>query len=87
MDYYAQPSRFTQNKDHASVPEDLLITLAIVMGKAHYSQSDVQLYTSQFEEMMRRVRSLNFDSEGSFNSTRPHDAYGRPVKWSNEWGG
>ena len=87
MDYYAQPSRFTQNKDHASVPEDLLITLVIVMGKAHYSQSDVQLYTSQFEEMMRRVRSLNFDSEGSFNASRPFDAYGRPVKWSNEWSG
>lgn len=82
MDYYAQPSRFTQNDDAASVPDDLLLTLAVVFAKAHYQQSDVQLYTSRFDAMLRKIKAQNFDSEGSrVCRTGFSDPYERPVKF------
>lgn len=79
MAYKAHPRRFTQNDDRASVPSDLLLVLAVAMGKAHYRQPDVQMHTSRFENMLRSVKAANFGSEGSSQVVND-DPYQRTVK-------
>lgn len=64
IEYYAEPKRFTQDDDFCSVPDDLLLTLAVVMGKGHYRQSDVQLYADRFTNMLRQAKADNFGVDG-----------------------
>lgn len=62
IEYYAEPKRFTQDDDFCSVPDDLLLALAVVMGKGHYRQQDVQLYADRFANMLRQAKAENFAS-------------------------
>ena len=64
IEYYAEPKRFTQDDDFCSVPDDLLLALAVVMGKGHYRQQDVQLYADRFANMLRQAKAENFGVDG-----------------------
>lgn len=78
VDYYAAPARFIQNQDRASVPDDLLLTLAVVMGKGHYRQPDVQLYADRFDKMLRHAKAENFGVDGEIRHV-VRDPYSNPV--------
>lgn len=78
IDYYAVPQRFTHNNDRASVPDDLLLALALVTGKGHYRQPDVQLYADRFNNMLRQAKADNFGSDGEVRQTYA-DLYSVPV--------
>lgn len=82
IEYYAAPERFIQDNDRASVPDDLILTLAIVMGKAHYRQPDAQLYVDRFDRMLRSAKADNFGAEGE-QAAQPRatdDPYLNPVR-------
>ncbi len=80
VDYYAAPARFTHNDDRASVPDDLLLTLAIVMGKGHYRQPDVQLYADRFTNMLRHAKADNFGADGELRQLPERDPYAQAVR-------
>lgn len=80
VDYYAAPGRFTQNHDRASVPDDVLLTLAVVMGKGHYRQPDVQLYADRFDKVLRHAKADNFGADGEVAFAPVTDVYARPVR-------
>lgn len=42
----------------------LLLALAVVMGKGHYRQQDVQLYADRFANMLRQAKAENFGVDG-----------------------
>ncbi len=79
IEYYAQPGRFSQNDDPCSVPDDLLLTLAIAMAKGHYRQPDVQLYTDRFGQMLRQAKSENFGVDGERREAE-FDPFSVPVR-------
>lgn len=82
VEYYAKPDRFNEDNDRASVPDDILLTLAIIMGKGHYRQPDVQLYADRFERMLRDAKASNFASDGEQASSKRilSDPYLKPVR-------
>lgn len=82
IEYYAQTANFKNDDDRASVPDDLLLTLAIVMAKGHYRQPDVQLYADRFSKMLQHAKAENFGSDGETCSPRrlDYDPYRFPVR-------
>lgn len=64
VEYYAAPSNFRNDDDRASIPDDILLTLAIVMAKGHYRQPDVQLYSDRFSKMLLSAKDMNFGVDG-----------------------
>ena len=84
MDYFAQPNRFARNDDRASVPDHLLMTLAIGTAKMHYQQADGQVYMDRYQKEMRRVKSQNFEAEGSMRCNEWLDPYSRAHKYGGE---
>ena len=83
VDYHAQPHRFTQNGDRATVPDHLLLTLALATAKSHYGQADAQIYFDRFGKEKARIKAQNFDAEGSIRK-QYNDPYKRPVRWNSE---
>ena len=79
IEYYAAPKRFERDNDRCSVPDDLLLTLALVMAKGHYRQADVQLYTDRYAVMLRQAKSDNFGVDGEERQVL-YDPYAVPVK-------
>lgn len=67
VEYYASPKRFTQNNDRASLPDDLILTLATVFAKGHYRQPDVQMYADKYDRIMRDAKAQNFGADGEFS--------------------
>ena len=43
---------------------DSPLALAVVMGKGHYRQQDVQLYADRFANMLRQAKAENFGVDG-----------------------
>ena len=79
MDYYAKPARFSHNTDRASVDDALVLTLATVIGKGHYKQADVQLYSDRFSNQLRQLKAANFGSDGEKRAINI-DPYSRTVQ-------
>ena len=65
IEYTAEPARFTQNTDRASVPDDLIFLHALVNAKAHYRQPDVQAANGQLERGLQKAREANFGVDDS----------------------
>ncbi|OSI16508.1 hypothetical protein BWD09_07010 [Neisseria dentiae] len=82
IEYYAAPENFTNDDDRCSVPDDILLTLAIIMAKGHYRQPDVQLYADRFSKMLIHAKAENFGVDGEvFRPCRAlYDPYAEPVK-------
>lgn len=82
IEYYAAPARFTDDMDRCSVPDDLLLTLAVVMAKGHYRQPDVQLYSDRFSKMLIDAKAENFGVDGEIKrfGHLDYDPYGEPVR-------
>lgn len=82
IEYYAAPARFKVDTDYCSIPDDILLALAVVKGKAHYRQPDVQLHTDVFSAMLRKAKIDNFGVTGSadFRRKNCHTASHEPQR-------
>lgn len=57
--YTANPARFTQDNDRASLDDDLILLHALVNAKLHYKQADGQTYANQLQAMLDKLTAQN----------------------------
>lgn len=56
---YAVPKAFSADTDTTSVDARLVFLLALANAKAHYQQSDWQIYMNQLNQRLRKLRARN----------------------------
>lgn len=54
--YVATCARFTQDADRASIDDDLILMHALASAKAHYKQSDAQIYSQQLSVLLEKLK-------------------------------
>lgn len=57
--YVAQPARFTQDNDRASIDDSLVFLHALTNAKLHYKQSDGEAYANQLNAMLEKLKAKN----------------------------
>jgi len=73
MDFFRQIGAFSENEDICPVhPSRLVFLHALVNGKAHYDQPDAQVYVPQMEQLLRQIRSRQFQGKRYFVETPYH---------------
>lgn len=61
--YVMALARFTQNADRSTIDDDLIFQLALGMGKSHYRHPDAQLYLTQGENLLSRLKAKSWGQD------------------------
>jgi len=61
IEYEAGPTRFAQDADRPSVPDELVFQLALATAKAHYRHADAQVAGEKFEVMLRKFKATQHE--------------------------
>jgi hypothetical protein len=73
--YVAQPARFTQDNDRASLDDALILLHAITNAKLHYRQQDGQVYANQLNAMIQKLKAQNRGAAVMRRTSDPDDVY------------
>jgi hypothetical protein len=65
LTYNAKLGDLTLDTDLSTIHPQLILLHAIVTMKAHYQQGDFQLYSSQLQALLGRIKSIGLQAGGS----------------------
>lgn len=74
--YYVRTcDRFTQDNDAATIDDGAVFLHALAAAKAHYKQTDAQIYSQQLSVMLEKLKAQNRGASVHSRRCDPDDVY------------